>query len=178
MMTRWLQPEYLDSFPLSFLMRQRFPEYWLRIHSLPESKRYPEDEAEREIVLERYASFGTALLGDKTPCLIIRARFATEYLGSELQRSLSWSRLHKIEEEEDFWCSWVAEISWRPDAIRDLLIDIAEDRDSHVLFVSKLSDAVFAPYDGGADGFSFDSGMIARLKQEFAPWRSARADGL
>jgi hypothetical protein len=177
-MTRWLQPEYLDSFPLSFLMRERFPKYWLRIHSLPESKRYPEDEAEREIVLQRYASFGTALLGDQAPCLIVRARFATEDLDSKFRGSLSWSRLHKIEEEDDFWCSWVAEISWRPETLRDLLIAIAEDRDSHVLFVSKLSDSIFAPYDGGADGFSFDSGLITRFKQEFQPWLSARADGL
>ncbi len=177
-MSRWLQPEYLDSFPLSFLMRQRFPQYWLRIHSLPDSKRHPEDEGEREVVLQRYASFGTALLRDQAPCFIVRARFATEELSSEFQSSLRWSQLHKIEEEEDFWCSWIAETSWRPETLRDLFIDIAEDRDSHVMFVSKLSDSIFAPYDGGADGFSFDSGMITQLKQEFAPWRSARSDGL
>lgn len=58
---------------MAHLMREAFPEYWLRIHALPDSKRYPEDEAERQIVFDRYSRFGSALLGERGRCLIIQS---------------------------------------------------------------------------------------------------------
>ena len=163
-------------------MRVHYPQLWMRVHSLPDSKRYPESQEERDEIFRRYSAFGTALLGNEAPCLFVRSRFATEELGAEFDPRLSWSRLYKIQEEggeaNDYWCSWAAEVRWAPHDLRGLLMDIAEDRDAHVLFISNESDSIFAPYDGGADGFSFDSGLIDRLKNEFQPWRSARTDGL
>jgi hypothetical protein len=180
-MTRWLQADYHDTFPLSHLMRKRYASLWMRIHSLPESKRYPENDQEREAIFQRYSSFGSALLGFSAPCLMIRSLFATEKPGDNFERSLSWSHLRKIQDAENdevYWYSWVTDVIWQPDTFRTLLSNIAEDRDKHVIFVSKASDSIFAPYDGGADGFSFDLKLISRLKQEFQPWLPSRTDGL
>src|SRR5215212_4038635 len=68
MITRWLQPDFDDSFPVACIMKHRLPKYWIRIHSLSGSKRYPESNSDRKIVLERYALFGTAILGEQAPC--------------------------------------------------------------------------------------------------------------
>lgn len=53
MRSRWVEHPFCQAFPVAHLMREHFPECWLRIHSLPGSKRYPESDAEREIVFER-----------------------------------------------------------------------------------------------------------------------------
>jgi len=160
-------------------MKHRLPHLWLRIHSLPDSKRYPDTENERNEVMARYASFGTALLGDQAPCYIVRSRMNEEALDPKYRGSLTWRALPRVDEsDEDYWSSWCAETIWHPEEFHALLIDVAEDRDWGVSFVSKISDSIFAPYGGGADGFSLDSGLLSRLKLEFKPWLSLRNDGL
>jgi len=49
---------------------------------------------------------------------------------------------------------------------------------SSFAFLSKTTDAIFAPYDGGADGFSLDAPTMLRLSKEFQSWRSAHPRGL
>lgn len=179
MNSRWLQPEFADSFPVASVMKHRLPKMWMRIHVLPESKRYPENDDERSIISDRYARFGNALIGEGEPCTLVRSRMNVAEPEAKYQAGLTWSSLHEIrEDEEDTWYSWAAETTWRSGAFRDLLLDVAEDRDWGVLFISEASGNIFAPYDGGADGFSFDSDLLARLKTEFQPWLSSREDGL
>jgi hypothetical protein len=55
---------------------------------------------------------------------------------------------------------------------------IAEDKVRSFAFLSKTTDAIFIPYDGGADGFSLDAATMLRLTKEFETWRSAHPLGL
>jgi hypothetical protein len=177
--SQWFQHPFIKAFPLSHLMREAFPEHWLRIHSLPNSKRYPDNETERQIVLNRYARFGTALLGERAPCLIIQSRFNGCARTDELMPDLDWAPIHKVEEsDEDFYDSWMTTTLWNPESLHALLLAIADDRADHVAFVSKITDCVFIPYDGGADGFSLDTSLLRRLSEEFLPWRSVHPTGL
>jgi hypothetical protein len=179
MRSRWFQQPFCQAFPLAHMMRQTFPDYWLRIHSLPESKRYPEDEAERQTVFDRHSRFGSALLGERAHCLIIQSRFNGFQRSAELMPELEWTQIHQVcEDDEDVWDSWMAHTTWDAAAFRTLLMAIADDREAHVSFVSEVTDCVFIPYDGGADGFSFDTALLRRLKEEFAPWLSAHPLGL
>ena len=178
-MTPWLHHDFSDAFPVACVMRHRLPHLWLRVHSLPDSKRYPETEEERDVVMARYASFGTALLGVKAPCYIVRSQMNEDTLDSKYWGSFAWTKLPRVDEsDEDYWSSWCADAIWCPEEFRVLLADVAEDRDWGVAFVSKVSNSIFAPYDGGSDGFSLDPGLLSRLKVEFQPWLSARSDGL
>ena len=46
---------YPDSPPLAFALREIYPDLWLRIHSLPQGKRYAETDSEQALQLaERY----------------------------------------------------------------------------------------------------------------------------
>jgi hypothetical protein len=160
-------------------MRAEFPEYWLRIHSLPESKRYPETDVEREIVFERHSRFGSALLGERAPCLILQSCFNGFPRSTALMPELEWTPIHPVvEDEENVWDSSMAHTTWDAVAFRPLLLAIADDQEAHIAFVSVVTDCVFIPYDGGADGFSFDVPLLQRLAQEFAPWRSGHSLGL
>jgi hypothetical protein len=72
----------------------------------------------------------------------------------------------------------VASVTWNPKEIRPLLLAIAENKEAHIAFLSNVTDSVFIPYDGGADGFSFDSKLLQRLSEEFSLWRSNLPSGL
>lgn len=179
MHTRWFQQPLCRAFPIAHLMRQAFPEYWLRIHSQPESKRYPEDEDERQIVIERYSLFGSALLGEGSECLIIKSLFNHSLQQADFMPELQWTAIHTVaESDEDDWCSWVAHTVWDPVAFRTLLLAIADDRERLVAFVSTVTGCIFIPYDGGADGFSLDATALHRLREEFASWQSKHPNGL
>lgn len=179
MHAHWFQQPLCRAFPIAHLMRQAFPEYWLRIHSLPESKRYPEDEAERQIVFERYSRFGSALLGEGSECLIIKSHFNHSHRQADFMPELQWTAIHTVDEsDEEAWCSWVAHTVWDPVAFRPLLLAIADDSEQFVSFVSKVTGCIFSPYDGGADGFSLDATALHRLREEFASWRSKHPGGL
>ena len=179
MHSRWFHHPFCEAFPVAHLMRTAFPEYWLRVHSLPESKRYPETDVERECVFDRHSRFGSALLGEHAPCLVIQSRFNGFSRSAELMPALVWTPIHRVvEEENDGWDSWVTHTIWKPSDFRSLLLDIADDKEAHIAFLSEVTDCIFIPYDGGADGFSFDTALLQRLSSEFAPWRSAHPLGL
>jgi len=179
MQSLWFQSPYCKAFPLSHLMRAEFPEYWLRIHSLPKSKRYPQTEAERQTVFERYSQFGSALLGQRASCLIIQSCFNGFPRSAELMPELAWAPIHQVgEDEDDIWNSWMAHTTWDAATFRSLLLAVADEDESNIAFLSEMTDCVFVPYAGGADGFSFDQSLLQRLSAEFAPWRSAHPLGL
>jgi hypothetical protein len=46
--------KFREIYPVSLIMRKAISDFWFRIHSLPESKRYPENEADWEILFERH----------------------------------------------------------------------------------------------------------------------------
>lgn len=179
MHSRWFDHPFCEAFPVAHFMRAAFPEYWMRIHSLPESKRYPETDAERAIVFDRHSRFGSALLGERAPSLVIQSRFNGFPRSAELMPELVWMPIHRVvEDEDDGWDSWMAHTTWDAATFRTLLLEIADDQEAHIAFLSEVTDCVFIPYDGGADGFSFDTELLRRLSEEFAPWRSAHPFGL
>lgn len=44
---------YPDSYPIDYELKTIFNNRWFRIHSLPDSKRYAEDDDEYKVVLSR-----------------------------------------------------------------------------------------------------------------------------
>src|SRR5579864_8981316 len=61
MLTSW-QQQFPDAEPVAHRLRDAFPDRWVRFHSLPGSKRYPEGEAEYSTVLTRH----NRILGELT----------------------------------------------------------------------------------------------------------------
>lgn len=179
MTSAWLCEPYSQAFPLSHLLRALVPHAWMRIHSLPESKRYASNDLERQVVFERYRRFGSALLGEGSPCSVIQTRLNQATPDPDWLPELDWIPLHQIAEAEDeVWNSWVAPSSWKPEEFRSLLMAIADDKVRAFAFLSAATDAVFIPYDGGADGFSLDQLALQRLSSDFRSWRSKHPAGL
>jgi len=130
-------------------------------------------------VFNRYSLFGSALLGTYAPCFVIQSCIVGSPRRSELMPELDWTPLQRVGEGEgEVWDSWIAHTIWEPIAFRSLLLAIADDQEAHIAFLSEVTDCAFIPYDGGADGFSFDTSLLKRLSGEFTPWRSSPPSGL
>lgn len=59
-------------------MREPYEDWWLRIHSLPQSRRYPETPPDWEELLARHNTVATELLGDGEPCVLVISRFSSQ----------------------------------------------------------------------------------------------------
>lgn len=185
----WWTERYGQTPPLGHELRAAFPERWFRIHSLPQSKRYPEYEAEQEVLLERHVTVAAEILTRGAPCKVLTASYGTESETVGRRSTLDgfgervFGCIASFLDEEDEpeyrqWTAfWVAETTWDPAAERSVLLDIAEDQ-RRALWIDSASGEVYAPYDGGADLILASTERRNRLRQKFSSWLSARPDGL
>lgn len=61
--SEWLQVS--DKIPpVGHMLRNNFSNQWFRIHSLPESKRYPDSEEETTLLLDRHVKVANEVLGE------------------------------------------------------------------------------------------------------------------
>jgi hypothetical protein len=185
--------KYPQTIPIPHLFKHDYPERWFRIHSLPESKRYPDNDKEWEILYTRQNTIITDLLGDNSKILIVSGDHYHE----------GYTELHKIEDVESIkqflfipldhidlykisrehyepgqvyrpiFCNEV----WKRNKFNGILKDIAEDQ-LRAFFISIDHDTIVAPYDGGIDFVLKDSATRDSYKNKYQDWLSHRDDGL
>jgi hypothetical protein len=177
--------------PIGHHMRAAFPERWVRFHSLPRSKRYPEDEAEYAEVLARH----NTILGELAPPGSQVVLVTTGYSESpEPSRSYAevvafnpdavpWRTvaMHRVEEgfdEPSYWHLFASAWEWQPSAFHSLVRLVANDEVANILVVSPECRWVLHPYDGGMDVITESREVRRLLRDKYAAWLSARADGL
>jgi hypothetical protein len=183
---------YPDTVPISYLFKHDYADRWFRIHSLPESKRYAEDENEWQIILSRQNEIITDLFGLETPILIVTGEYnwgdnrqihITDE--EEIFKQFSFVRLdnielHKIDAEQydepDIYKPAFAQTTWKPNYHDKLLREIAND-DTRAFFISFGKKVIVAPYDGGVDFVLKDSLTKENYKNKYRQWLSEREDG-
>ncbi len=184
---------YVDMVPISYLFKHHYPSQWFRIHSLPESKRYADDENEWEILLSRQNEIITDLLGYETPILMVTGEYnlgdnKPNHLTDEEEILKPFSfvqldniKLNKIDSEQydelDIYRPAFAPTIWKPNYHNKLLKEIANDC-IRVFFVSFDKNIIVAPYDGGVDFVLKDAFTKESYKQKYRKWLSKREDRL
>lgn len=168
--------------PAGYLCRQHAADRWLRIHSLPAAKRYPDNESEQAVVLHRYNTAATVLLGEAAECILFVARFGAQacwrdddvgwFDGLNLVPVLTHSN------GDEVMRFFAVPVHWQAQHFDALLAAVAHDEIRLVLFFNPARRTAFAPYDGGADLFVAAPEALAPLRQRFAAWLSERSDGL
>ena len=184
---------YPDTVPISYLFKHDYSNRWFRIHSLPESKRYAENENEWEILLSRQNEIITDLFGLETPIIIVTGEYnwgdnrqihITDE--EEIFKSFSFVRLDNIEmnkidpeqyDEPDIYRPAFAETVWKQKYHDKLLREIANDN-TRAFFVSFDKNIIVAPYDGGVDFILIDNQTRDNYKEKYKQWLSEREDGL
>lgn len=175
--------------PIAHLLREQFRERWVRFHSLPESKRYPETEDEMLEVLNRHNTILAELLGDQREVVLLTTAYS-EAAGSaprhpNLLSLDSTAELWRVatdrNEEVEDRLSWHVSASlweWQPSLFDPLVRWIADDTIADVMMVHPECRWMLHPYDGGMDVILDSPAARGRLRSLHREWLSARANGM
>ncbi|RYE42987.1 MAG: hypothetical protein EOP24_30215 [Hyphomicrobiales bacterium] len=156
----------------------------MRIHSLPESKRYPDDDCERAEIVRRHLEIAQALLAGQELCILFLTWFGPVH-GSHPE-SISGFEVAKLThladlsifEDDDEVHFFATPFPWNEEEIKKLVLATADGLIGPILFANMESGTAYAPYDGGADLF-FPSHLQADIaRKRWASWLSERPDGL
>lgn len=171
-----------DALPAGHLCREALADRWLRVHSLPGSKRYADTDAERVVLLHRHDAIAGHVLGEGEACAVFIVRFGedTAWDVSETPPTLPTTPRHVLcsRVDGDVRQFFAAPVVWRTNAFDPLVLAIADERVEGVLFANLLRGSIYAPYDGGADLFFPSPQAALAARARFSSWLSARADGL
>ena len=181
--------------PISYLFKYYFPNNWIRLHSLPNSKRYADNAVETDLLLRRQNQIISDCLTSETPVFIVSGN---SFIGdssipnydqvSILQYDfISGSRinLHEIDPEyfddgennDLYFTPAFTEIVWEQNLHNDLLLKIAND-ETHAFLISFEKKIIVAPYDGGLDIIIDDFNLKNQMKQKYHEMLSTRDDQL
>jgi len=166
------------------VLRAEYPNRWVRFHSLPESKRYAESDAEYEEILRRHRTVLRELHGsdDLHTLHFIAADWGWHDLAAgwskrRLPRAWPW-RSSPADDDPDagrnyFW----AASGLSNDEIDALLIAVADDECRVAISASDLA-WLYCPYDGGADVLLPSPVERDALKDRHTDWLSSHPHGL
>jgi hypothetical protein len=184
---RYWAKEYPASPPIGFLLREKYNDRWLRIHSLPGSKRHPENDGEMREVLHRHNAVLDALLRPDSAFVLLTTGYSEEptpvlplllQTDSTLNRSSTFAFTATSDTGSPYWHFFVTAFKWQRGCLDAVLAQVATDAVADILVIGERQKCVYHPYDGGGDIIVRNPEARMALKQMFSAWLSPRADGL
>ncbi|NRQ41656.1 hypothetical protein HRH59_03610 [Rheinheimera sp. YQF-2] len=178
--------EYLHDFePLAHELKLAFKDRWVRFHSLPESKRYPESELEYKEIFSRYDTVLLELGGTSSRMFVVLPEYSenntalhpADGLRSLFPHSEYWRTIDKLEECGVYWHLHVTEIQIPNEKLNALFRLVANDEVRNILVVLPEVRSVFHPYDGGADIIASSEEAKEELKNKYKAWLSKHPRG-
>jgi hypothetical protein len=168
--------------PAGFLLRKHFPDRWLRVHSLPDARRYPSCATEYEEILNRHNTVASYVLGEGSKCSLFIARFGESHEWPDatflpLVGDIPSHAIASGDPDEPIQFFGL-QVTWHRSVFDKLICAAADDKTGPILFANTATQTIYAPYDGGADLFFSSPTAIELAKLKFHPWLSAREDGL
>ncbi|MEU0597457.1 hypothetical protein ABZ484_04210 [Streptomyces sp. NPDC006393] len=154
----------------------------MRFHSLPESKRYAEDEDEYAIVLERCNTVLDELFAGMDVYVITPVWTTEPDVPAHRPDGGYWQSL-LVEDDPDpefrTYCHlFTARRPWQHGCIDEMLRDIADDKLAGVLVTDTRMRRIYHPYDGGADVLLPTPQERDRMRDRHATWLSSHPSGL
>lgn len=171
--------------PITHLYKIQYPTRWLRIHSLPSSKRYPANKNEEQLLLARQNQLFNDLIGSNNEFFIVIGLFDNQKMSKVYsqydfqqfaQIDLSKQFPTEYDEISHYTCLFSAHY-WQDHNYDKMLLDIANDN-SRATFVSFTKNILIAPYDGGVDIIFATPKERNLYKERYQDWLSHRDDGL
>ena len=190
MLDDW-QERFPGCAPIAYEMKVVFRNRWVRFHSLPESKRYPENESEYETVLDRHNRILGELIGAERSVVLLTTGYSESPQPVRTYAALAaldpdakpWHSIpmHKLDAEladPNYWHVFASVWEWRPGSFDPLIRLIADDAVADVMVVDPDCRWLLHPYDGGMDVIAESPAERDRLRGSHKDWLSARDDGL
>ncbi|MDH6142679.1 MULTISPECIES: DUF3885 domain-containing protein [Kitasatospora] len=181
-LTRLWERRWPDCPPVSYRLRGPYGDVWVRFHSLPESKRYPEDEGEYAIVLGRYNTVLDELFAG-TDVYVVTPLWTNDPDVPPHQPEDGYWRSVLAEDDDDpefrVYCHLFAiRRRWQRGCLDELLRAVADDKVAGVLITDTELRRIHAPYDGGADVLVSTPEERDRLRDRHGDWLSSHPAGL
>lgn len=182
---------YPGCVPVGHVLRTAFPDWWVRFHSLPESKRYPEDESEYAELLTRHNRVLKEMVKPGEQVVLVTTGYA-----DSLEPERYYPELATLDPNASFWRSvamhdlsdqfavpiywhfFTSRWNWQPGLFDPIVRLVADNILANVLIVSEDCRWILHPYDGGIDIIAETTTERDMLRDEFSPWLSGRTDGL
>lgn len=177
--------------PVGHLLRTALPDRWVRFHSLPASKRFPEEDAEYATVLNRHNCILGELAGPKHAVVLlstgysesmdpVRTDSALEFLDPTATpwRSLPMHVLEPGFGTLSYWHIFASSWKWHPGLFDPIVRLVADDVLANIMIVEASCRWLLHPYDGGMDVIAESAAARDRLRLDYADWLSIRPDGL
>lgn len=190
--TLWIL-NYSETAQISHIFKRIFSNRWFRIHSLPESKRYADNESEWETLLLRQNEIITELFGLDTNVFLVAGEYDWDNerkihttQNKDVLKEYSFTQLDNIDlyklNSDDYnngeiYRPAFAETIWKPKQHDKLLKEIGADN-TRAFFVSFDKNIIVAPYDGGIDFILKDSPTKDFYKSKYSQYLSKREDGM
>lgn len=187
---RYWQGRYPGSLPVGHQLRDVYKDRWLRIHSLPQSKRYAETEAEYEEALRRHNTLLSDLLGEGGEYVLVTTGYsetpepAQSYpelttLAGDGRHFLTIPTHEPGEEEMPYyWHFFMSDRTWKEHSADKLLVLVADNTVANILFVSTRKGSVYHPYDGGADIIAKSASLKEEMRIKYSTWLPDNIHGL
>lgn len=177
-----------DGKPFEGHLINEFSDKWVRFHTLPDSKRYPETQAELEIILSRHNTLLSELC-ESEKILMITTQWSGQPADPKLEtnsldsNATLWRTVFESSDETDpdffvYRYYYVSEKVWKPKALDSVLEAVADEKAVGVIVAEKNMRWLYMPYDGGADIFCSSTRQRDSLKAKYSDWLSSHPQGL
>ncbi|MFF3324557.1 hypothetical protein [Streptomyces sp. NPDC002889] len=176
--------------PLAHTFRGMYADRWVRFHSLPDSKRYPESDAEYAIVLDRYNTILDKLFAG-TDVFVVTTDWSntpTGPAGCPTPRQTLhpegirwWTESEEDDPDPDLHHHtrlYADRRPWERGCVDELLRAVADEELFDVFFTDTELRHIHHPYDGGADVILTTSAERDRLRGQHTDWLSSHPAGL
>jgi hypothetical protein len=184
---RYWQTTYPACPPVGYKLRQAYGMRWFRIHSLPGSKRYAQNDGDYQEILRRQNTVLSDVLGRDQPFVLVTTGFE-ETPSHSLQQPTAVELCPasqpflSVRLEDDAaawpWHFFMNELVWKPGMADTLLLRVADEVVANVLFVSVAHHRVFAAYDGGAEIILPTTRDRDDMRHRYGDWLSSHPLGL
>jgi len=176
--------------PVAHTFRSTYADRWVRFHSLPGSKRYPEREDEYAIVLHRYNTVLDELFAG-TEVFVVTVDWSDTLTGPAIQpeprRTLHpsgvhwWTESDEDDPDPEFHTHtrlYADRRPWQHGCVDALLRAVADDTLAELFVTDTDLRRIHHPYDGGADIILTTPAERDRLRAKHTDWLSSLPTGL
>jgi hypothetical protein len=176
--------------PVGYLFKQRFPDLWFRIHTLQESKRYPNNWDEYQEIFRRHNTLCSDLFSKSESIYLLLTQgsvtkkvISPKYIDRNIFsiRHMTSISTQEIEAEDDsqyFFHIWSFNFHWEYGFLDELFKKVANEEIRNLILIDTHSHRLYYPYDGGADIICASSVERDSYEIKYRTWLPDRQDGL
>jgi hypothetical protein len=191
MLSLW-HKHFPDAEPVAHWLRDAFRDRWIRFHSLPGSKRYPEGMDEYTIIFTRHNGIMSELTDSNRKIVLLTTGYSET--AEPVRNQPEWNSLdpaaepwrsipmHELEndtyDEPNYWHVFASERDWQPDSLNPIIELVADEHVANVMIVSSDCQWLLHPYDGGMDLILESPTIRDHFKSLHQNWLSPRPDGM